>query len=218
MEELTLGFAGEFTISEAMDRLTVNLYQGSVPQEWVKLSWPSLRTLPMWLHDLNKRIIQLQDWLESPNDVPRVTWISGLVNPNSFLTAIKQIQAQRSGAELDKLVIHTEITKKMGVDDVDGPPREGAYVCGLSMQGARWDCDSGTVKASRPKEMFSPMPVMNCRAVKADKMDALNIFHCPVYKTEQRGPTFVFSAQLKTKTLAARWILASVALIMDIGE
>ena len=71
---------------------------------------------------------------------------------------------------------------------------------------------------SRPKEMFCAMPVINCKAAKTDKDGGANIFHCPCYKTEQRGPTFVFLAQLKTKSPAARWIMAGVSLIMDVGE
>jgi dynein heavy chain len=39
---------------------------------------------------------------------------------------------------------------------------------------------------------------------------------CPTYKTEFRGPTFVFCAQLKTKTAPGKWVLAGVALIMDV--
>lgn len=43
-------------------------------------------------------------------------------------------------------------------------------------------------------------------------------YQCPVYKTEQRGPTFVFCAQLKTKSPPARWIMSGVALIMDVSS
>jgi len=64
--------------------------------------------------------------------------------------------------------------------------------------------------------MFCPMPVMVVRAVAADKADA-QAFSCPVYKTEQRGPTYVFSAQLKTKSPPARWTMAGVGLIMDVA-
>ena len=34
--------------------------------------------------------------------------------------------------------------------------------------------------------------------------------------TQMRGPTYVFQATLKTKSPAARWVLAGVALIMDV--
>lgn len=65
--------------------------------------------------------------------------------------------------------------------------------------------------------MYTIMPVIVCKAVLADNSDNSGVFQCPVYKTEQRGPTYVFSAQLRTKSPPARWILAGVALLMDVA-
>ena len=62
-----------------------------------------------------------------------------------------------------------------------------------------------------------PPPAVNCKSVAADKTDEKNIFQCPVYKTEVRGPMFVFLAQLKTKSPAARWVMAGAAIILDIA-
>jgi dynein heavy chain len=60
------------------------------------------------------------------------------------------------------------------------------------------------------------MPVINCKAVPADKLEEKGVYKCPVYKTEQRGPTYVFLAQLKTKAAPARWVMAGVALLLDV--
>ena len=49
-------------------------------------------------------------------------------------------------------------------------------------------------------------------------MDARDIYPCPVYMTQQRGPTFVFTAGLKTKASATKWVLAGVALILDVVD
>ncbi len=146
-----------------------------------------------------------------------MTWLSGLYNPQSFLTAICQISAQKNGQELDKLITWTDPTKKMGVEEVEGLSREGAYVMGFSLQGARWDTTGGTLERSRPKEMFCKMPIVTVKAVPLDKADySSGVYVCPTYKTEMRGPTFVFCAQLKTKSIAAKWVLAGVAMILDV--
>lgn len=42
-------------------------------------------------------------------------------------------------------------------------PREGAYVHGLFMEGARWDIQQGVIVESRHKELFPNMPVINIR-------------------------------------------------------
>jgi dynein heavy chain len=139
------------------------------------------------------------------------------VNPQSFLTAICQVTAKRQKWELDKLQTWTDVTKKMSTDDLDRPSQDGAYIIGLNVQGARWDMTNGILERSKPKEMFCKMPIINVRAVTTDKADVSSGYYvCPAYKTVFRGPTFVFCAQLKTKAAAGKWVLAGVALIMDV--
>ncbi|CAK9104463.1 Dynein axonemal heavy chain 17 (Axonemal beta dynein heavy chain 17) (Axonemal dynein heavy chain-like protein 1) (Ciliary dynein heavy chain 17) (Ciliary dynein heavy chain-like protein 1) (Dynein axonemal light chain 2) [Durusdinium trenchii] len=217
LNELTMGFAGELTMSDDMEALLVAMHQGKVPKTWERLAWPSTRSLPLWLSDLTQRLGQLSQWTSNPHEIPRVTWIAGLVYPTSFLTAVKQMNSQKTGTELDKQVIVTEVTKKSMEECLEAPPREGTYIYGLFMQGARWNASDANIENCRPKELFCQMPVINCKAARADKAESGNLFHCPCYKTLQRGPTYVFSAQLKTKAPSAKWILAGVALIMDIG-
>lgn len=215
LHELNLGFAGELTMSDAMESIMDSLYLDRVPTSWGSKAWASLRPLGSWLHNMQQRLTQLEEWTQNPADIPKATWLSGLINPQSFLTAIMQVTAQRNQWELDKLVVNTDVTKR-NAGDVDAPSRDGAFVFGMSMQGARWDGQASNVEKSKPKEMFSLMPVINCKAVAADKAETNGIYQCPCYKTEMRGPTFVFQAQLKTKSPSQRWVLAGVALIMDV--
>lgn len=46
-----------------------------------------------------------------------------------------------------------------------GPPREGANVCGLYMEGARWDTQTGGIVESKVKELFPMMPVIYIKAI-----------------------------------------------------
>uniref|UniRef100_A0A7S2V049 Dynein heavy chain C-terminal domain-containing protein n=1 Tax=Fibrocapsa japonica TaxID=94617 RepID=A0A7S2V049_9STRA len=205
-------------MSDAMEALQDALYMDVVPGGWTKWAWPSLRPLNSWLINMSTRLTQLEEWSQNPLDIPKVTWISGLVNPQSFLTAICQVAAQKNSWELDKLITFTDVSKRTSVEEVEGSSRDGAFVIGMQMQGARWDINAMSVETSKPKEMFCPMPIINVRAVAADKTDNTknDVFMCPCYKTEFRGPTFVFCAQLKTKSPSARWVMAGVALIMDV--
>jgi len=212
---LKMGFDGKLTMSEAMERLETELSLDKVPTAWTKLAWPSLRALGAWKFNLTARIVQLNEWVSNPMEIPKVTWLGGLVNPQSFLTAVRQQTAQRNLLELDRLTIQTEVTKRM-TEEVDAPSRDGAFISGLFMQGARFDIAGGVVDKSRPREMYCEMPVINVKSIPVDKLDLKNIYECPVYKTSQRGPTYVFSAQLKTKSPAARWVMAGVCLVFDV--
>ena len=181
----------------------------------MKRAWPSLRPLQSWLSDFMGRLNQLEEWSNNPLVIPKVTIISSLYNPQSFQTAICQVTAQKNQWELDKLVTWTDVTKKMTVDEVEGHAREGAYVIGFSLQGARWDVGGQVLEGSKPKEMFCRMPVVGVRGLARDKVDNNGYYTCPTYKTEFRGPTYVFCANLRTKHIPAKWTLGGVAMIMD---
>jgi dynein heavy chain, axonemal len=182
---LSLGFSGKLTMSEPMERLELELSLDKVPVTWAKLAWPSLRALASWKHNLQLRVNQLNEWVGNPMEVPKVTWLSGLINPQSFLTAIRQQTAQRHSQELDKLVILTEITKR-SLAEVEGPSKDGALIHGLFLQvgrvfrcmqyesaippppfplslvqGARFDIATLTIEKSRPREMYFEMPIIN---------------------------------------------------------
>lgn len=115
------------------------------------------------------------------------------------------------------MYIQTDITKK-AIEEVDGNPKDGAYCFGFILEGARWDVAGGYVEESKPKEMFSVIPVVYCKALplptegKEDK----TIYQCPAYKNEDRSATYVFTAQLKTRQPPRKWVLAGVAIIMDV--
>jgi len=216
LEDLDLGFRGELTMSEQMETLQDALFLDCVPQVWADVAYPSRRGLSSWVVDLHLRIIQLGDWTRNPNDAPNVTWLPGLFQPASFLTAIMQATAQAQQLELDKLMVYTEVSKKNDASDVQAPSKDGAFISGLFLQGARWNGSNSALEAQLAGEMTMKMPVMNCRAGTATDQDS--VYSCPCYKTMSRGPTFVFSAPLKTKHAASKWILAGTALIMDPAE
>ena len=83
---------------------------------------------------------------------------AGLFNPQSFLTAVMQTTARKNDWPLDKTVIVTEVTKK-SPEQVEGPSRDGAFVHGLSLEGARWDEKIGALAESKHKELSSKLPV-----------------------------------------------------------
>jgi dynein heavy chain len=217
LEECDQGLKGLLTISEQMEQLMDAIALDRVPAAWTKLAYPSRRGLASWLDNLLKRIEQLNAWKDDPVAIPKVTYVSRLFNPQSFLTAIKQVVGRKQKWELNKVMIATDVTKK-NVEEIDQPARDGSYIFGLVLEGARWDAATGQLDESRPKEMFYLMPVIYCKAVlqPQEGKEEKGYFYCPAYVTEERGKTFVFTAQLKTKHHPRKWILAGVALLMDV--
>jgi dynein heavy chain len=258
--ELEMGFRGELTMSDAMEQLGDSLFSGVVPSTWVRYAYPSMRPLTSWLADLAMRFQQLSDWTSNPLEIPVTTWLSGIFNPQSFLTAIMQVRdlapprrprslprsraapaprhpraapltffspynhpapllpaqvcAQTDSLELDKLTILTEPTKRTA-EAIDTHAREGCYVHGFALEGAHWDTPSGNLESSLPREMFCDMPVIQCKAVVIEDGGHANTYMCPVYKTRDRGPTYVFTATLRTKAPSPKWVLAGACMILD---
>lgn len=217
LAELTLGLKGELAISDGMEVLAAALASDRVPPSWQAASVPSLRPLGSWISNLVQRHTQLSEWADDPLSLPSSVWLPGLFNPVAFLAAVLQVAARKAGWALDATTLVTEVTKKLP-GQVDAPPREGAYIHGLWLQGARWNEGGGFLEESRPKEMACPMPVLLVKAVPSEKANpSVDAFPCPVYITEARFRQEVFTVYLKTGRVGpAAWAAAGVALLLDV--
>jgi dynein heavy chain len=213
LKELDLGLKGDLTISEKMEKLMNALFFNQVPTYWEKLAFPSLNPLASWYNDLLLRIKDLEAWVAEFH-LPSVVWISGLFNPQSFLTAIMQTTARKNEWPLDRMTLTVDVMKKTR-EELTSPPREGAYIHGLFMEGARWDSNAGVIAESHLKELTPSMPVLYVRAIPVDKKETKGIYECPLYRTRQRGPTYVWTFNLKTKEKPSKWVLAGVCLLLS---
>ncbi|NXM72263.1 DYH9 protein, partial [Serilophus lunatus] len=212
--ELELGLKGELTMTSDMENLLNSLFLDMVPESWVRRSYPSTASLGSWFSNLLARITELETWT-GDFSLPSTVWLGGFFNPQSMLTAIMQTTARRNKWPLDKMTLHCDVTKKSR-EDFASPPREGAYVHGLFMEGARWDAQAGLIADCRLQELTPAMPVLFIRAIPADKQDTRAMYPCPLYKTRQRGPTYVWTFNLKTKDNPSKWVLAGVALLLQV--
>uniref|UniRef100_A0A3Q2TME4 Dynein axonemal heavy chain 11 n=1 Tax=Fundulus heteroclitus TaxID=8078 RepID=A0A3Q2TME4_FUNHE len=214
LKELDLGLKGELAMSSVMEKLQTALFFDNVPDTWTKLAYPSTYSLAIWYNDVMLRCKELDSWTQDLS-LPSVVWLSGLFNPQSFLTAVMQSLARKNEWPLDKVNLTVDVTKKYK-EEFNQPAREGAYVYGLYMEGARWDPQTGVIAEARLKELTPAMPVISVRAVPNDRQETRNIYECPLYKTKIRGPTYVWTFSLKTRERPAKWVLAGVALLLSV--
>ena len=66
-------------------------------------------------------------------------------------------------------------------------PENGCYIRGLFLEGARWDMDSFELAESRPKELYTDMPIMWLVPVAGRRPPDTGVYVCPVYKTLTRA-------------------------------
>ena len=216
LAELALGLKGDLQITEVMESLMNCLADGLRPPGWDKYGYPSKRNLGSWIRDLLERQKQLSDWTGDMG-LPKSTCLSYLFNPQSFLTAVMQTTARQNDWPLDRTVAQTDVQKKFEPSELPGPSKDGAFIHGLVMEGARWDEKAGNIEESRPKELFARMPIVLIKAAQFTGEKPKDTYMCPTYKTQDRGPTFVFEAGLRTKAPPSKWILGGVGLLMDVA-
>ncbi|KTG04987.1 hypothetical protein cypCar_00006303 [Cyprinus carpio] len=133
LKELDLGLKGELAISSEMEQIQTALFFDNVPDTWAKLAYPSIYSLGLWYNDVLLRCRELDSWTHDLS-LPSVVWISGLFNPQSFLTAVMQSLARKNEWPLDKMNLTVDVTKKFK-EEFNQPAREGAYIYGLYMEG-----------------------------------------------------------------------------------
>jgi hypothetical protein len=76
-------------------------FQGSIPSNWRKISYPSQSSLSKYLSDLSERIEFFRGWITRGK--PDSFWLGGFFFPQSFLTAILQNFARKNGITVDQV-------------------------------------------------------------------------------------------------------------------
>lgn len=134
--DLERGINGLVLISEDLEKVMQSLFENKVPEKW-KFAYYSLKPLSLWMLDLAKRVDQLRTWVQKGQ--PNVFWISGFSFPTGFTTALQQQTSRKSNVPIDQFVWEFSFEK---IDNaVSQPAKEGAYICGLFLEGAKWDGD-----------------------------------------------------------------------------
>lgn len=213
LNELTLGVKGFLATSADMEALSDALSTGNIPSSWTKFAYPSTFKLSPWINDLSMRAKELENWA-GESHLPSSVWLTGFFNPQSFLTAIMQQMARKNAWPLDRMCLNFVVTKKKK-SDLKAAPQHGVNLHGLFMEGARWSTRLQSIVDAIPSELFAQLPVIYVTAITVDKKETRNIYECPLYKGTMRGPTLVWTFDLKTIEPKNKWILAGVCLLLQ---
>jgi dynein heavy chain len=103
--------------------------------------------------------------------------------------------------------------------------RDGCYVTGLFLEGARWDESRKALGESRPKELFTSFPTVWLHPQQHHFKPASGVYDCPVYKTITRAGTlsttghstnFVMDMEVPSHEVQSHWINRGVALFCSL--
>jgi len=186
LAELQKALKGLVVMSSELESMGNNFYSQKVPEMWEAKAYPSMMPLKSWVNDFLERVRFLFVWSET--GTPKSYWISGFFFPQAFLTGTLQNYARKYVLPIDLIAFGFQIISTPQ-EEIDQAPEDGCYVYGLFMEGARFDLTANSIVDSRPKELYTKMPVIHFVPEKERKAPTENVYRCPVYKVLSRRGT-----------------------------
>lgn len=136
---LDRGIQGLSVITPDLQDIQVSMLENKVPNKWGSYYF-SLKALSRWLDDLNERMDFFSRWCAK--GLPYVFNINAFTYPNGFNTALLQRFSRKSfGANIvsiDRLEFDFGVIPRP-VNDITEYAKDGAYVTGLILEGAKWN-------------------------------------------------------------------------------
>jgi len=208
---------GEVVMTQELEVMGTSLFNNQVPDMWAKAAYPSLKPLASWVPDLLRRVNFIKTWFEGGK--PPAFWISGFYFPQAFITGVMQNHARKYQLPIDT------ITYGYGMVDEDPyactqPPSDGAYIYGMFIEGARWDSEKKLLQESRPKELYTDLPIVHLLPIANRKVPTDGFYLSPIYKTLSRfgvlsttghSTNFVMMIEIPSAESQAHWIKRGVA-------
>ena len=184
LQDLLKALKGLVVMSQALEEMSISLFNNQVPALWAKSAYPSLKPLAAWVNDLVQRIQFVQHWID--DGIPSVYWISGFFFPQAFLTGTLQNYARKNVISIDTISFGFEVIEQ-SEDQVQHGPADGCYIKGLFIEGARWHKPTKRLGESKPKELYSEIPIIWLIPSVNRLKPKEGIYDCPVYKTLTRA-------------------------------
>lgn len=217
--DVDLGVRGLVVVTPELEAVVASLLDYAVPKSW-STCYPSLKPLGAWTRDLARRVSELAKWVD--DCLPRCFWLPMFTYPTGFLTALLQTAARKQGIAIDTLAWDFPIVTA-APSAISQHARDGAYIHGLWLEGAKWDDHEACLVEPAPMDLVGPMPVIHFKPVDAkNKTSPKSSYECPLYMYPTRTgtrerPSFVILVDLTTapETTADFWILRGTALLLS---
>ncbi|VDM31966.1 unnamed protein product [Hydatigera taeniaeformis] len=218
LQELIKAVKGLVVMSAVLEAMATSLFNNQVPELWNAKAYPSLQPLGAWMKDLTERIGNLKAWYD--HGTPIVFWISGFFFPQAFLTGQLQNFARKYSQSVDTVSFNFKVIG----EDMAGlhqSPADGCYIHGLYLEGCGWNGSDKCLIESRPRELYTLMPIIWLIPEANRRKPEKGIYECPVYKTLSRSGTlsttgmstnFVFAIEVPSTEPQSHWIKRGVAL------
>jgi dynein heavy chain, axonemal len=224
LNDLKKAIKGEVLLSAELEAALNSLKDGTVPNMWIKKSFPSLKPLGGYIKDLMERLNWFKEWLA--NGIPPVLWITRFHFTQGFLTGAKQNYARKYKIAIDLLDYDFEVIQDEEAA-LKQAPEDGINVIGTYIEGCKWNREKGHLDESDPKILYVKTPMVWFKPCKVEQFKTHKTYACPIYKTSVRkgvlmttghSTNFVLKLRLPTVVDASHWIKRGVAILCSLDD
>jgi Dynein heavy chain C-terminal domain len=156
-----------------------------------------LVSYPLSTSPVGPQVTSSSSWIDEaqwPTVVTAVEGVSGLqkygnVEPSYYLDGWPPEQTKHWFVFLICTLKHRLNSLQVMKESLSSiePCSDGCYIRGLFVEGARWDMDKFKLAESRPKELYTDMPIIWLKPKTNRKQPTTGIYESPVYKTLTRA-------------------------------
>jgi len=221
LDQLEKGIKGLVVISPHLEAILNSLIANKIPVAW-SFAYFSLKPLANWFEDLKRRYEFFLTW--STKGIPFSFWIGAFTYPTGFTTSLLQrFSRKASGAPIDKLEFDFVPVPKEP-HEINEHPKDGAFISGLNLEGAKWDNEKLCLKEPDVMELYCPMPVLHFKPIQKRAKPPQNVYECPCYYYPTRAGTvskdsFMLKVDLKSGDYSSEfWVKRGAALLMSLGH
>jgi dynein heavy chain len=162
LEQLEKGIKGLVLISPDLEAVLNSLFENKVPKSW-SFAYFSLKPLATWMRDLADRYAFLAQW--GAKGAPHVFWIGAFTYPTGFTTSLLQRYSRKAGSpSIDKLEFDFVPVPRQP-KDITEPPKDGSYITGLYLEGAKWNFEKMCLMEPDVMELTVLMPVIQFKPI-----------------------------------------------------
>jgi len=217
---LELCLQGQAVATVDLQDILSAIRHSKVPDAWASC-YPSLKPLASWVKDLCKRIDAMYIWAEV--SMPFCFWLPSFTYPIGFLTALLQATARRTGIPIDRLSWDFPVFN-LQPEAITSHAKDGAYVHGLFLEGARFDPDHSHLVEQMLMELIVPFYILHFRPIDSKRRTTNGIYACPLFMypirtgTRER-PSFVVTVDLGSGAHTPEfWTTQGTALLLSTSD
>merc|ERR1711970_741678 len=130
------------------------------------------------------------------------TWLKPYPSLKPLAPGMLQAHARKNNQAIDAYSWSFDVLPQPE-NEIMNPPKEGAYVRGMFLEGAGWSYDNMCLEDPEPMKLVVSMPVIHFKPVERSKRSQKGVYQCPLYLypirtgTRER-PSFMIVVELKT--------------------